>query len=971
MLHDLRLFLLGQPRVEWQGALLRVKRRKAMHVLAYLALNTGEHAREYLAGLFWQSATVEAARLSLRVALNELRSLLGEAAFCGGRERIGLNPSVACWVDVQDFEIFAHSRNVDDWQHALNLYRGDLLPDADDAWSSSVRAHLAQQRIAVLLHLAAHARSAANYEQAIDFARRVLQHEPANETAHQHIMVCYEVLGEREAALQQYAACLDALKRYDSTPTPQTAAIARRLKSGAADSVVGYLTNLPQPLTTFIGREAELAQVENFLVPLQRAAQPVRLLTLVGSGGSGKTRLAVQAAWELIDQYPHGVWWVDLSPLMRPEDVLPQIGAVLGLKPQPNTQYQAVLGEHLRYRKCLLILDNCEHVLAVCAKFVAFTLQNCAQVQILITSREPLRIAGEQIFMVQPLRLPNVESAAPAVLAQFDAVQLFLARARAIAPNFALTEVNAPAVLAICRQLDGIPLAIELAAARLNVLSPQQIAARLDDRFRLLSAGNRAALPRQQTLWQLIDWSYTLLDDTEKILFHRLAILPGGCTLELAAAIMPEADVFTVLTRLVEKSLLVQQPGDHETTRYRMLNSIRYFGLHRLAHAGEVNLAAGRALTFYATQLDALEMHIRRNTQPENWHILWLTEQDNLRELLHWALNYDTEKAIWLAGGLWMFWERNDLYVEADRWLQRALHASLPGDASTRRARALSGSGTMAWYLGDFERAVQLHQQAFQVYLQVGDSHGQIFSQNNLAINYLELGQAEIGLSLLAAALNAARATADVKMIAFIAVNFALIHLDRAEFDSAQAFFDEALPAARQLRDAFVMAIILHNLADLQRWRGQLDAAQHLYVESSELAEQHGYELVTLSNMWGQGWVAHTRGAGAQAVRLYVQALRGFVRLYALNWVIKTLGALALTQYVASHNHMAVRFLACARALQTTTHQSKFPDPDVQQIEQAHTALRAQLPPLQFDMHWQHGWHWNLEQALQAALNLV
>ncbi|GAB4496089.1 MAG: hypothetical protein OHK0052_05390 [Anaerolineales bacterium] len=408
----LRLFLLGQPRIEWLGVPLRVKRRKTLHLLAYLALNTGEHLREKLAVLLWQSVGNEAARLSLRVALSELRKLLGAEAFCGGHERIGLNPSLTRWVDVQDFETFAHSKNADDWQRALNLYQGDFLPDADDDWACRLRAACVQTRLTVLLHLAARARSAANYLQAIAFAQMVLQHEPANEMAHQQVMVCYETLGEIQLALVQYAACENALRLQGDTPSAQTEAIARRLKSASArGAAVVYPTNLAQPLSSFIGREAELEQIENLLMPLQRSAQPARLVTLLGSGGSGKTRLAVQAAWELIDQYPQGIWWVDLSPLTRAEDVLPQMTAVLGVRRLSGLTLEEAVCAHLQARRCLLILDNCEHLLAVCAQVTARILAQCAQVQILTTSREPLRVAGEQVFGVQPLNLPALEVA--------------------------------------------------------------------------------------------------------------------------------------------------------------------------------------------------------------------------------------------------------------------------------------------------------------------------------------------------------------------------------------------------------------------------------------------------------------------------------------------------------------------------------------------------------------------------------
>jgi predicted ATPase len=353
--------------------------------------------------------------------------------------------------------------------------------------------------------------------------------------------------------------------------------------------------NLPQQLTSFIGREQELADVARLL-------GTTRLLTLLGVGGLGKTRLSLQAAADMLDAWPDGVWFVELAPLADGQRVAPAVAAVLGVKEAAGQSVREALQRHVRDRRLLIILDNCEHVLQACAELSRSLLEAGPGLRILASSREPLHVAGEATYQVPPLAAPDSgQGAQPAALSRYAAVQLFVARAAAAQPAFRLTAQNAAAVAAICRHLDGMPLALELAAARVRALSPEKIAERLHDRFRLLVGGDRTALPRQQTLRALIDWSHDLLAEPERALLRRLAVFAGGWTLEAAEAVgagdgIEPADVLDLLTHLVDKSLVVVEA---EGGRYTMLETVREYAQDRLDAAGDGDGARARHLAFH------------------------------------------------------------------------------------------------------------------------------------------------------------------------------------------------------------------------------------------------------------------------------------------------------------------------------------------------------------------------------------
>jgi predicted ATPase/class 3 adenylate cyclase len=454
--------------------------------------------------------------------------------------------------------------------------------------------------------------------------------------------------------------------------------------------------NLPLQLTSFVGREREQAEVRRLLTT-------ARLVTLTGTGGCGKTRLALQVGAELADAFADGVWFVDLAPLADPALVPQTVAAVLGVHEVAGRPLLQTVADHLRGRELLLILDNCEHLLDACAQLADALLRACPRLRILATSRELLGVAGESAWRVPSLTLPDArQPPAAASLTQYEAVRLFIERAVAALPTFAVTNQNAPAVAQLCWRLDGIPLAIELAAARVRMLTVEQIAARLDDRFRLLTGGSRTALRRQQTLQAAIDWSYQLLSEEERLLLQRLAVFAGGWTLEAAEAVgvgasIEGADVLDLLGALVDKSLVVAEgQGAHE--RYRLLETIRQYAGEKLLEAGEVGPIRDQHRDWYVGLAARAEPELTGPGE-EEWLGRLEVEHDNLRAALAWSLEGDPGVGLRLAASLGGFWARHGHLVEGRRWLEAFLtRAPAPDDPEEQRvrARALRRAGILA-----------------------------------------------------------------------------------------------------------------------------------------------------------------------------------------------------------------------------------------------------------------------------------
>ncbi|HZU75474.1 MAG TPA: NB-ARC domain-containing protein [Dehalococcoidia bacterium] len=459
-------------------------------------------------------------------------------------------------------------------------------------------------------------------------------------------------------------------------------------------------SNLPAPVTPCIGRERELATIADRL-------STVRLLTLIGPGGVGKTRLAIAAAHTVRSAFPDGVWFIDLAPTRDSALVPAVIAQKLGLAESPGYTLRDVLQEALRTRATLLVLDTFEHVLEA-APVVAALLAACPRLRVLATSRAPLRVTGEQQFPVAPLALPA--GTLPATVARSPAVTLFVQRAQAVLPEFALSEENAPVVSAICVRLEGLPLALELAAARLAVLPPHELLARLDDRLALLSHGARDLPARQQTLRNTVQWSYDLLPAQAQRLFRALAVCAGGCTLPLAGAIsgLAETEALDALTQLTEASLVQRDTaeGSRDEARFRTLDTIRAFALEQLRALDEEAAVRGRHAEYFRALVrsagpDPVGADQRR------WLTRLASELENLRAALRWSLDRGTaEQALWLAAGLGFFWVARGYWEEGRHWLSAALERAQDAQPAAR-LWAMYQRGAITVQQGDFTAARQ------------------------------------------------------------------------------------------------------------------------------------------------------------------------------------------------------------------------------------------------------------------------
>jgi non-specific serine/threonine protein kinase len=585
-------------------------------------------------------------------------------------------------------------------------------------------------------------------------------------------------------------------------------------------------TNLPEFLTSFVGREQELAEIREHLPTL-------RLLTLTGMGGIGKTRLAHQAAVEMLDAYRDGVWFVDLAPLADPALVPSALAQVLQVKEPPAQSLQDALCSSLRTRQTLLILDNCEHVLDGCARLIAALLRDTTQVTVIATSREPLRLPGERVHPLGPLQLPDPK-ADPRTIARADAVRLFVERAQQQRPRFELQETQARAVAEICVRLDGIPLAVELAAARVAVLPVGQIVRLLDQRFRLLTSGSRE-LPRQQTLRALIDWSYELLDDAEKALFAHLAVFAGGWTLDAASEVcggesIAKDDVVYVLIGLVEQSLVV---ADDDGDRYRMLETVREYAREKLVMGGDANALRERHRDFFLALALNAEANLAGPEQATWLHRLE-NEHDNLRSALEYCLVAESwsDAGLRLCGALHWFWIMRGYRAEGLDWCVRVLGIEGIATRTPERSMALQAAGILAFHLGDFPAAHAYHEDSLAMARDLGDQKGIVRATVSLGNLRLRQGDLTTAQTLCEEALAISRNLADPWLTQQSLNGLGNVAGAMGEYPRAQSLFEESLAIARERADHVRIAILLNNLGYAKFQQGDYSAARALHEES-------------------------------------------------------------------------------------------------------------------------------------------
>jgi predicted ATPase/DNA-binding CsgD family transcriptional regulator len=574
--------------------------------------------------------------------------------------------------------------------------------------------------------------------------------------------------------------------------------------------------NLPLELSSFVGREREIVEVKRLL-------EDNRLLTLTGPGGCGKTRLALAAAFELAEGFEGGVWLVELASLSDPTVVPQTVASTLGVREAQDRPLTQTLSNHLGSRKMLLALDNCEHLVEGCAALADALLHACPNLRILATSREALGIAGERAWLVPSLSLPGSRTTPPLEeLPYYEAVRLFVERAGAVASAFELTEHNGPAVAQLCRGLDGMPLAIELAAARVRVLSVEQIASRLEDSFGLLTGGSRTALARHRTLRSTIDWSYELLSQKEQILFRRLAVFAGGFTLEAAEAVcagegLEQDAVLDLLTPLVDKSLvLMAQQQQGVEARYRLLETVRQYAQEKLNEAGEELPIKRHHVYFFLGLAEQVEPQINSRDRS-----LWLerleNEHDNLRAALAWSSEEEEEgeTGLRLVGALSWFWFHREYWSE---WRGR-LDAALAIQESTgrprgtaARAKALSGAGFLNWMQGDQVTARSQLEESVTIWREVGDKQGLAQALRFLSGSFESQGEYVVARPLAEESVELFRQGEDKFGLGITLSRLGITALAQGDHAAARAYLQEGVAISREIEDDWALALALRNL---------------------------------------------------------------------------------------------------------------------------------------------------------------
>ena len=723
--------------------------------------------------------------------------------------------------------------------------------------------------------------------------------------------------------------------------------------------------NLPVQLTSFVGRGREIAEVRRLL-------GSARMVTLTGMGGCGKTRLSLQVAGELLDTYRDGVWLIELGPVDRSEMVVRTLAAVLGLREEGDRPLAETIAGSLETRTVLLLLDNCEHLVEECAEMAGTLLRRCPALRILTTSREALGVPGEVVWELPPLPVP--EPPAPGAAGVMDAfsdcpaVRLFLDRAVTAAPAFALSAQSAPYVAEICRRLEGLPLAIELAAARVRLISVQEISTRLDDCLRLLAVRSTTLPQRQQTLRGAVDWSYNLLGEAERLLFRRLSVFAGGFTLNAAEHVCADEaidslGVLDLLGRLVDKSLVRVEERDCGETHYRLLEVLRQYAQERLAESDDCGVLRTRHLRFY---LDRAEEAEDRLSGPEQAAYLGCldSECDNFRAALAWSLTSPAAAGLRLAGALWRFWYTRGWAGEGRRWLADLLAAS--ADRTLERARALYGAGVLANSQSDYAAAAPLLDESLQIYRELDSQSGVADALNGLGIMAYYQGDYDTARARYDEALVLKRSLGDLTGASSILNNLGILADGRGDFAAARALYEESLSARRELGGPIAIANSLNNLAFLLNRVGEHDRSRTLYEESLAIAREMGSQRGIATALHGLATAARDGGDRTTARRRYAESV-GIQRVLGDRRAIaECLDGLATLACLEGRADEAVRLSAAAQSMRTALGVTPEPSEQVRHQSMLQDA-RDSLGTEAFEAAWAEGSEASPEEAVALA----
>lgn len=657
--------------------------------------------------------------------------------------------------------------------------------------------------------------------------------------------------------------------------------------------------NLPVQLTSFIGREKEVEQIKQLL-------EKNRLVTLTGSGGVGKTRLSIQVASELLNEFPNGAWLVELAPITDPSLVVLTVCAALDVTPQGNTPALNVLTEYLKPKKTLLVVDNCEHLIDACAHLCDSVLHVCPHVRILTSSREALGIDGENAYRVPSLSLPNIHGNLYDI-EKSEAVKLFIERANAFQPHFELTEANAPVVAQICQRLDGIALAIELAASRVKMFKVEQIASRLDDAFRFLTGGSRTALPRQQTLRAMIDWSYNLLLEEERTVLQRLSVFIGGWTLEAAESVCNNPKMLDLLTHLVDKSLVAVDLEHGDESRYYLLETIRQYAREKLAESGEGEPTRARHLDYFLKLAQRAEPELYGARQIE-WAQKLEDEYENTRAALEWSLQGNVSMGQQLAAALWWSWNYGGHLRDGYQWLEKMLAVNSE-EKTLIRAKLLSGAGWLANLLGLGEQIVKRFSEASIVlFRQLGDEQSAAFPLATLATRAYFRSDYDQVAALVEESRDLFKKAGNKWGIRHTLGILGYTAVAQENFEQAQKFYEESLLICNEIGDKEGLSWTLYCMAGLAEKLGDDERAIELYEEALQIEKTVRGRTV---NPWilrsmGMTYIRHGEyGKGETLLEEAVEICRKMGDQATLAYSLQALGIVAYHQ----ENYLKARTL--------------------------------------------------------------
>jgi predicted ATPase/DNA-binding SARP family transcriptional activator/DNA-binding CsgD family transcriptional regulator len=902
----IRIWLLGGFRVSVGPLTIEEDRwrlRKAGSLVKLLALASAHRLhREQVMEVLWPDLDQKFQANNLYRTLHVARRTLGNGS--AGTDRrylslrgdvVSLYPDGPLWTDVQAFEEAAayasRSGEPAAYRAALELYAGDLLPeDPYEDWTQARREGLRQTHLDLLVEMALIYEEREDYTSAIEALRQAIAEEPVNEEAHRGLMRLYARGGRRQQALSQYQQLAKALARQlDAEPDPASRRLHQEiLTNRLADvdpSPAGHAwdaprrnagnNNLPDAHSSFVGRQRELLEAK-------RALAMTRAMTLTGAGGCGKTRLALEMARDLVGAYPDGVWLAELAPISDPALLPRTVAASLGVPEQVGRPPEDVLTDYFRNRNLLLIVDNCEHLVDAVARLLDALLVACPGLRIMATSREPLGVSGETVWTVQPLSLPGAdEPRTVESMMRCDAVRLFVDRARSRLSTFELGPENLGPTANVCLKLDGIPLAIELATARMEALAVEQVARRLDDSLRLLTGGARTADPRQQTMRATLKWSHELLSEPERRLFARFSVFSGGWTLEAAEVVcsgrgLEQEEVLDLISSLVDKSLVLAEGRMGQEARYRMLEPVRQYAQERLKENGGGERVRERHASYYLALAETAAPELAGPGQ-----VAWLerleTEYPNLRAALIWYLDEGSQEhesraqmGLRLATALGQFWG-NLGSSEGREWLEKGLVRSGAAPDSLR-ALALSEAGFIAIFHLDQHAAATI-EEALALYRGLGDKTGQALALNLMVHTVALLGNFD-RVPMLYEETQALLEDppADALGTAYLHLTMGMIAMSVPGDRRAISEMEKALSLFREVGDLFGSARCLTPMGIAALGRGDVEYAARVNEEALQILRLLKNKIGIAVALLQAAGVAFMRGQMMRAARLFAAA---------------------------------------------------------------------------------------------------